>query len=207
MVAMDNAPQATRTRVTARLRDLRFDAGSLSLNLVATVGRRPVSPVERLDGVDRLRDWCAGVGLVLRADAATPELLASLRELRAAAHEVAAAAVRARRPSAAAVDLLNLRAGHPPPAPRLRLDSSGVCLDDSSVRLSGEDLQALVARDLITLLGDPPRRSRLRECDAENCRMLYLDTGRGKPRRWCSMQRCGNSAKVARYRRRGAGTG
>ncbi|WP_411093653.1 CGNR zinc finger domain-containing protein [Streptomyces sp. 049-1] len=32
--------------------------------------------------------------------------------------------------------------------------------------------------------------------------MIYLDTTRGRPRKWCSMQRCGNTAKAARHRRR-----
>jgi predicted RNA-binding Zn ribbon-like protein len=43
--------------------DLRFDAGSLALNLVATLGGRHATPVERLDGPGRLRAWCEGVGL------------------------------------------------------------------------------------------------------------------------------------------------
>ncbi|MEU1949881.1 hypothetical protein ABZ554_47365, partial [Streptomyces sp. NPDC020125] len=37
-----------RPRVTARLRALRFDTGSLALNLVATLGRRDSAPIERL---------------------------------------------------------------------------------------------------------------------------------------------------------------
>ncbi|MGI5518604.1 CGNR zinc finger domain-containing protein [Streptomyces sp. CA-106131] len=59
----------------------------------------------------------------------------------------------------------------------------------------------LDARDLITLLSDPARRQKLRECDSEICRMIYLDAVQGRPRKWCSMQRCGNSAKAARHRR------
>ncbi|WP_252126560.1 hypothetical protein [Streptomyces sp. MBT84] len=51
-----------RTRITARQRELRFDAGSLSLNLIATVGRRPTTPIERMGDIERLTAWFAGWG-------------------------------------------------------------------------------------------------------------------------------------------------
>jgi predicted RNA-binding Zn ribbon-like protein len=41
---------------------------------------------------------------------------------------------------------------------------------------------------------------RLREC--RRCTHLFLDHGRGQGRRWCSMARCGNRAKVETYRAR-----
>lgn len=46
--------------------------------------------------------------------------------------------------------------------------------------------------------------ARLRECDADGCVRWFVDTSKGGRRRWCSMARCGNRAKVARYRRRHA---
>lgn len=45
---------------------------------------------------------------------------------------------------------------------------------------------------------------RLRDCDAEDCTRWFVDTSKGGRRRWCSMARCGNRAKAARYRRRRA---
>lgn len=48
-------------------------------------------------------------------------------------------------------------------------------------------------------------RSRLRRCDAEACGRWFYDVSRNGRRRWCSMARCGNRAKVAaHYRRRRA---
>ena len=38
---------------------------------------------------------------------------------------------------------------------------------------------------------------RLHECEA--CTWLFLDTSRGKRRRWCSMATCGNRAKARRH--------
>jgi predicted RNA-binding Zn ribbon-like protein len=45
---------------------------------------------------------------------------------------------------------------------------------------------------------------RLRACAAADCGYFYLDTSRSGNRRWCSMQRCGNRAKVRAHRERSA---
>lgn len=43
--------------------------------------------------------------------------------------------------------------------------------------------------------------SRLKECG--RCSGVFLDHGRGRGRRWCRMQSCGNREKVARHRNAG----
>jgi len=49
------------------------------------------------------------------------------------------------------------------------------------------------------------RLDRIRECDGATCTWLFLDQSRNRSRRWCSMETCGNRAKVRRhYRRRTA---
>ncbi|MFD0509009.1 CGNR zinc finger domain-containing protein [Streptomyces chiangmaiensis] len=97
--------------------------------------------------------------------------------------------------------LLNRLARVNPPAPRLEVGGDGLPATAGDAGLSAPALLSLIARDLITLLSDPARRQHVRTCDAELCRMIYLDAAQGRPRRWCSMQRCGNSAKAARHRR------
>ncbi|MFF7214607.1 CGNR zinc finger domain-containing protein [Streptomyces sp. NPDC008238] len=195
------AAATPRPRVTARVRELRFDAGSLSLDLVATVGRRPSTPVERLGDHERLRAWCRGVGLCLREREDATALLGALHELRSAATDVVTAAVEARAPRQASVGLLNDLARVDPPAPRLRLGPDGRP-DGGTEPLSSAQLLSVVARDLIALVTDPRLRDRLRTCAAGICGMVYLDPGNGRPRKWCSMERCGNNAKAARHRRR-----
>jgi predicted RNA-binding Zn ribbon-like protein len=189
-----------RTRVSALMRRLRFDGGGLALNLVATLGRRHGDPVERLDGLDRLAAWCDGVSVRLRDGEATEALLAELRLLREAAYDVASADLRGTTPALTSVALVNECAHHELPAPRLEPGTDGVFV--ARPALTGRQLQSLVARDLIALIADPVRRADLRECDGPQCRMLYLDGTSGRRRRWCSMQRCGNSAKAARHRGR-----
>jgi hypothetical protein len=46
--------------------------------------------------------------------------------------------------------------------------------------------------------------SRMKACRADDCRWAFLDTAKNRSRAWCSMQSCGNRAKVHAYRERHA---
>lgn len=45
-----------------------------------------------------------------------------------------------------------------------------------------------------------PEAAKLRQC--EGCSWFFLNTGRGRGRRWCNMSTCGNRHKVAAHRKR-----
>jgi predicted RNA-binding Zn ribbon-like protein len=45
-----------------------------------------------------------------------------------------------------------------------------------------------------------PPANDIRQCEADHCGGFFVDDSRSKPRRWCSMDGCGNRAKAARYR-------
>jgi len=49
------------------------------------------------------------------------------------------------------------------------------------------------------LLLFPPAND-IRRCEADRCGGFFIDESRSKPRRWCSMEGCGNRAKAARFR-------
>lgn len=65
-----------------------------------------------------------------------------------------------------------------------------------------DHIRYAVARSAAELLtGD--RLDRVRQCaDDRGCGYLFLDTSRNRSRRWCSMESCGNRAKVRRHYRR-----
>jgi predicted RNA-binding Zn ribbon-like protein len=46
------------------------------------------------------------------------------------------------------------------------------------------------------------RARHIRVCAAENCGLLLVDTSRPRRRRWCSMEHCGNRAKIRTHRSR-----
>jgi predicted RNA-binding Zn ribbon-like protein len=54
---------------------------------------------------------------------------------------------------------------------------------------------AHAARDLML----SPDMKRLRACEVDTCRWLFLDTSRNHSRRWCKMKVCGNRMKARRY--------
>jgi predicted RNA-binding Zn ribbon-like protein len=40
---------------------------------------------------------------------------------------------------------------------------------------------------------------RIKECAADDCHWLFLDSSRNQSRRWCDMKACGNRAKARHY--------
>jgi predicted RNA-binding Zn ribbon-like protein len=96
---------------------------------------------------------------------------------------------------------INRWATAPAPVPQLDADRrvSWVCERPAHAAL------ASIARDAIDLLGGP-LATRVRECAAEDCALLFVDASRPGRRRWCSMEGCGNRAKTTSYRRRRATT-
>jgi predicted RNA-binding Zn ribbon-like protein len=47
----------------------------------------------------------------------------------------------------------------------------------------------------------------VKACEGQSCTLMFLDTTRGRMRRWCSMAICGNRAKQAAHRERVARQG
>ncbi|MGW2419321.1 CGNR zinc finger domain-containing protein [Streptomyces sp. NPDC001709] len=183
--------------------ELRFDAGRICLDLLATS-----HPVERLDGVGTLRAWIGGAGLV---PAGTPlghaddSWLAGFRELRAHVGQLVRALNAVDSPSYdRCLARVNEVARAAVPAPCAVRGEDGCLMRRLADPPSCAGLLALVARDAVELLTDPVARAAVRECEGDNCPIVYLDTSRGRRRRWCSSEVCGNRERVARHRRRAA---
>ncbi|MEW2134006.1 CGNR zinc finger domain-containing protein [Streptomyces sp. NPDC005435] len=183
--------------------ELRFGAGRCCLDLLATA-----HPREHLDAVAPLCAWITGAGLVPpgtplgHADAGWPP---RFRELRAhigtLVREGGGSDPRAH---AHALARLNELAAAAPPAPRAVRAEDGALARELAGVPGCAALLAVVARDAVELLTDPVARAELRECAGEDCPIVYLDTSRGRRRRWCSSETCGNRERVARHRRRAA---
>ncbi|MDI1457783.1 CGNR zinc finger domain-containing protein, partial [Streptomyces sp. ATE26] len=109
-----------------------------------------------------------------------------------------------RRPYDRVLGRLNEAARAAPPAPRAVRGADGALVRELARAPECAGLLALVARDAVELLTDPVARAAVRECEGDNCPLVYLDTSRGHRRRWCSSEVCGNRERVARHRRRAA---
>ncbi|MET7381119.1 ABATE domain-containing protein [Streptomyces sp. NPDC005526] len=108
------------------------------------------------------------------------------------------------RPYDLALARVNEVARAAPPVPRLVRAEDGALMRELAEPPGCAALLAAVARDAVELLTDPVARAGLRQCEGDNCPIVYLDTSRGRRRRWCSSEVCGNRERVARHRRRAA---
>jgi predicted RNA-binding Zn ribbon-like protein len=189
--------EANIVDLTAKDRAFRFGSGSVSLDLVATVGERWRRSFERLVTPADLARWLAEAGLIESVAAASERHLLTARRLRCAIFQAVMAAMADRSiPRSALNELNHLAAG---PASTLQLRPNGTVRRESAEPIDAA--LADIARDAITLLANSDR-SRLRECANAECSRLFVDRSPPGRRRWCQSNRCGNQAKTAAYRRR-----
>ncbi|MEV6491378.1 CGNR zinc finger domain-containing protein [Actinoplanes sp. NPDC051633] len=171
-----------------------FDAGSISMELLVSGGPEAYRKWEVWHTPQDLADWLGVDEVRLEADDVD-----RFKDLRDTLWSVIPAVVEGRPVSPAAIETIN---GYARDAPRPHLDPASLSLSWS---YTASAILGAFARDALELIGDPARRSRLRECSGHNCKLLFLDTSRPGNRRWCSMERCGNRNKVRSHRARRSG--
>jgi predicted RNA-binding Zn ribbon-like protein len=166
----------------------RFRSGRICIDLVHTGGEGDLARWELLHTEDDVAHWLGRMtGATL---AAAPGDVAATRALRGAIWDAASARAAGREAPAAAVAAINAAAAEPPLAPRLD-DAGRAGLAPGTVAQA----RATLARDAIDLLGGPLGH-RIRACAAGDCGLLFVDASRPGRRRWCSMEWCGNRAKM-----------
>ncbi|MDF2711769.1 MAG: hypothetical protein K0R62_7421 [Nonomuraea muscovyensis] len=183
-----------------------FVSGNLALDLAGTVQHRTTDRRDVLREPDDMARWMVEAGVLDTPCEVTPAGLEAAKELREALYRLASAAAESHpheshltgpRPAESQADreVVNRFAAAPPV--EVRLDAAG------RVERAGDLAAALstVARQAVELLGGT-QAVRIKECGAEACTRLYVDTSRGGARRWCDMQECGNRAKAAGFRAR-----
>ena len=183
-----------------------FDSGCLCLDFAYTgamdrpgEGRRvPNAPWEALTSPAELSAWLHERFPTIDARCADHELRDALT-LREAIANLAYAALGGHPYSGRDVDVINLYASTPNLPPSL----DGGSRQAGRTRARATQALSTIARDAVAVFG-ADARERLRECGADDCDLVYLDVSRSRNRRWCSMQRCGNRAKVRAHRARRA---
>jgi len=175
-----------------------FDSGSLALDFAYTGGldqpEGEVAPT--VHDAATLNRWL-GERFPEVAPTAGDREFRDAGTLRAAIGRLARQASDGEQLAPEDVDVVNLFAATPDIPPVLAGGGR------QAGRTNARPHQALgtIARDAVRLFG-PDVDGRIRECSADDCGLVYLDTSRSGTRRWCSMQRCGNRAKVRAHRAR-----
>ncbi|MFD7664496.1 CGNR zinc finger domain-containing protein [Streptomyces sp. NPDC059788] len=181
--------------------DLRFDCGRICLDLMATTTGQTA---ERLAGPEHLAAWLVGSGVVpgsTQLGAVDRGWVVRFRMLRELLRRVIHDELRGRAADGD-LRLLNAAAAAPVPSARAVRADDGALVRSFNGPPDCAGLLAAVARDAIGMLTDAVARGQLRQCEGESCSLVYLDTSRGRRRRWCSSEVCGNRERVARHRRR-----
>lgn len=172
-----------------------FIAGDVALDFANTVyRRRPELGADLLTGAEALAAWLDRARL-LPAGSGTSHVVtdAALEEARALrgllwavfdAHEDGRTI-----PAASFTGLLDTA----------RRGSAHVTVSPDGSTTSPEPggVLAILALRAVALVLTPPPQG-IRACD--RCGWFFIDSSRGRRRRWCSMKTCGNQAKAARYR-------
>lgn len=203
----------------------RWIAGHVALDFANTIAwTRSDGPddalpqYERLTSYARLVDWSLRAGLVdgrmagsllqraASAPAAADVALDRATSLREAIHQIFAARAREEAVPAEMLATLNavLREGG---GRRSLVDTAqgfSFCWLGAETALDSPlwPLSAAAAELLAS-----PSLSQVRQCAANPCGFLFLDTSHGGRRRWCDMADCGNRAKARRHRARAADRG
>jgi len=186
--------------VTKTAADLELAGGNLALDLANTRdGHAPAR--DYLATPADLADWARhAAGLEIDADEA---VLAHVLELRETVDAIFRAIATGQAPRSD--DLHRLVAAHAAAPGRL------VAAGDRFELAWDRDIVGPLAAAGVDLLRHGPLE-RLQVCEA--CPWLFLDLSRNHSRRWCSMNVCGGTLKMRRYRahkrateRRRSGTG
>lgn len=182
-------------------RPYRFDPGALCLELLPTGGYARYAAYEVLHTPADLVRWAGESRLPdgLALSVSTDEL-ARAHELRAALWNLTGDRAHGRPPAPSDLAAVNAAAAGAPLVPRVDPASGAFAWATGA---TGTALLSTVARDAVDLFTGP-YADRVRECGADNCKLLFVDTSRPGRRRWCAMERCGNLHKVRAHRARQA---
>ena len=184
--------------------------GRLALDFINTKGDRlSDTPDEHLADYPTLVAWAQHAGGLDAAQARrlTHKGAASPRAAAAAVAEAVALReavyrmlqARERAPEAADMALLNAAFARASADPHVVFAGGQYhvgwrCSDDLTAPLDA------IARDAVALLASGDDVARVRQCESEGgCGWVFLDTTKGRTRRWCDMKICGNRAKARRH--------
>lgn len=173
----------------------RFDPGSLAFAFSVT-GHPFDDRFETLNGPLDLERWAADV-LGANRIRAIASSIPEAKQLRMAVWSTAEAIIDGRAVPPTDRSTLNTFAAPPSLVPQF--DPDGTRSWVPAAKTSA--LFSAIARDMIEV-ATGPLASRVKRCEGVNCAIPFVDTSRPGTRRWCSMDRCGNRAKVAAHRRR-----
>ncbi|HEY8317118.1 MAG TPA: ABATE domain-containing protein [Gaiellaceae bacterium] len=174
--------------------EFRHDLGNVSLDFLATVRDWPGRHIDRLETADDLSRWLGEAGFAEEAPV-SKEQLEEARALRDSIYRLLQRARDEGRVPSPQAAFVNEWARKATFAPQIGPSFSRVTVSGNVAAAA----LAHIARESVELVTGPDL-ARVRKC--AGCSLLFVDRSRPGSRRWCSMDRCGNREKMARYRKK-----
>lgn len=177
----------------------RFDTGALFLEFMLLGGPGRIARFDSLHDTTDLARWIrdSRIGVELTPITMAQDDIATARSLRDALWRLTWHSLSGDDADPADVSTVNQCAAGAPLVPQFGPELQSKWLPP----VSASAVLSTVARDAIDVLTGPTA-TRIRECEADDCQLVFLDTSRPGSRRWCSMERCGNRHKVRALRSR-----
>jgi len=181
--------------------DFTFIGNNLAVDLTNTEIISHGELIDLLQDKAALLRWLKTSGLRVESKAITPLVLANVLELRNALKRVYLANVN--KISATKKDLatINKYLAHHSTTQVLCCKEGKYTLQPAHKHLSPDRLLGHIADEGVRLLTSA-QAQQLKCCQNPECVLIFVDTSRSRKRRWCSMDGCGNRAKVATHYRR-----
>jgi len=187
-----------------------FLANELALDFLNTRPMMDGADVELLPDFDALLRWFVAAGQIDTQGAGAlhskwgnsrhaTELTETMRDWRERLRKAIVSWAAKRSIPASTIDQLNRLMAEHPMRTRLKAGPHGAATETFLEVQRPEDLFAPLAYGAATLFATADPR-RIRRC--VNCVLLFRDVSKKGTRHWCSMQLCGNRAKVAAYAER-----
>jgi predicted RNA-binding Zn ribbon-like protein len=179
--------------------DIKLLGGAAALDFVNTV-----DPLVGPDGVDAiaapaaLAAWGVHAGLTESPAAITRNDVDRARSVREVLTRIFVALAAGDRPAPS--DLAAFTAAY-----AAALGTAGLAPVDGRFGFAapgGVDAILLPVLESARSLLTTEQVRRIRQCPADDCGWLFVDTSRNGTRRWCRMDGCGAKAKMRRYRAR-----
>ncbi len=157
--------------------------------------------IDLLQDDEDLVQWAHEAGLNLKNRLNATDLPATL-ELRQALRVICLARIDRLPAPRKALAILNQHLANHSTHQALKCDKDNneYALIPAQDALTIPVLLANLAYEGAKLLASP-QAAQLKHCSNAECVLIFKDTSRGQKRRWCSMDLCGNRAKVATHYR------
>lgn len=185
-------------------------AGDPALDFANTLHWRSGREVDFIPDYLSLVGWSVPAGLLQNAERDALILLATADPVGAEDAHAQALALRGlwRKHLSLSLGAAEPRNTPGRPAPLMEMLSELLAeiplLMDPSIQTDGRGLRLPLARLALAIasLHAIPVERQIGQCEGDPCGGFFLNTSRSKPRRWCSMDSCGNRAKVKQFRTR-----